>query len=154
MKLWLLRHGEAEAHARTDAQRELTQHGRKEAKQSAGHLPGHGVSKIVVSPYVRAQQTALIVREVLASHPPIETANWLTPDGDLREAVDYLDAHAGETLLLVSHQPFIGELAGLLQHGHRQAPLPMKTASLAELQGELPLPGAMHLNALHHPHKH
>jgi phosphohistidine phosphatase len=72
----------------------------------------------------------------------------------LREAVDYLDAHAEDTLLLVSHQPFIGELAGLLQHGHRQAPLPMKTASLAELEGELPLPGAMHLNALHHPHKH
>lgn len=119
MKLWLLRHGEAEAHARSDAQRELTPHGRKEVKQSAGHLPGHGVSKIVASPYVRAQQTAQIVREVLASHPP-----------------------------------FIGELAGLLQHGHRQAPLPMKTASLAELEGELPLPGAMHLNALHHPHKH
>lgn len=154
MKLWLLRHGEAEAQARSDAQRELTPHGCKEVKQSAEQLPGHGVSKILASPYVRAQQTAQIVREVLANHPPLETVNWLTPDGDLAEAVDYLDAHADDNLLLVSHQPFIGELAGWLQHAHRQAPLPMKTASLAELQGELPLPGAMQLNALQHPHRH
>lgn len=153
MRLWLLRHGEAEAMARTDAQRELTPHGRKEAKQSAKHLPPQGVSKIVASPYVRAQQTAQIAREVMANHLIIETVDWLTPDGDLREALDYLDAHAGQALLLVSHQPFIGNLAGVLMHGHRQEPLPMKTASLAELQGELPLPGAMHLCALQHPHK-
>ena len=96
MKLWLLRHGEAEAIARTDAQRELTPHGRKEAKQSAKHLPPQGVSKIVASPYVRAQQTAQIVCEVLAHHPVIETVDWLTPDGDLRLALDYLDALAGQ----------------------------------------------------------
>lgn len=123
MKLWLLRHGEAEAQARSDAQRELTPHGRKEVKQSAEQLPGHGVSKILASPYLRAQQTAQIVREVLANHPPLETINWLTPDGDLAEAVDYLDAHADDNLLLVSHQPFIGELACCSQPAHRQAPL-------------------------------
>lgn len=154
MKLWLLRHGEAETLASSDARRELTRHGRKEVKRSAERLPSHGLSRIVASPYVRAQQTAEIVREVLGGQPAIDTQAWLTPDGDVRAALDYLDAHADEQLLLVSHQPFIGDLGGFLLHGHRQDPLPMKTASLAELHGDLPLPGVMHLASLEHPHKH
>ena len=76
-----------------------------------------------------------LATDVLAGIAPEADLSTVGDHEDLREALDYLDAHAGEKLLLVSHQPFIGELAGLLQHGHRQAPLPMKTASLAELQG-------------------
>ncbi|MDD5442704.1 MAG: phosphohistidine phosphatase SixA, partial [Pseudomonas fluorescens] len=38
MKLWILRHGEAEGHARTDAERNLTEHGRGEVLRSAAHL--------------------------------------------------------------------------------------------------------------------
>ena len=40
MRLWLLRHGQAEAEARTDAARELTAHGRGEVRQSIEHLRG------------------------------------------------------------------------------------------------------------------
>jgi phosphohistidine phosphatase len=148
--LWLLRHGEAEPRARTDAARELTQHGRKQVMHSAAHLHGRALTAILASPYVRAQQTAQLVREALDFAAPIVTVPWLTPDGDLAEALRYLDAHADQALLLVTHQPFVGDLAGLLLHGHRQDPVPMSTASLAELEGEFALAGSMRLVSLQH----
>ena len=40
MKLWILRHGEAEPHARRDADRNLTEHGRQQVLRSAAHLMG------------------------------------------------------------------------------------------------------------------
>lgn len=151
MKLWLLRHGEAEAHARSDALRELTHHGRKEVKRSAQRLLGRPLVLIVASPYVRAQQTALLVREVLDIHPEIRTVPWLTPDSDIQQALQALGELPDGEVLLVTHQPLVGELAGFLVHGHRQQPLPMKTASLAELEGEMAIPGAMALCSLKHP---
>jgi phosphohistidine phosphatase len=150
VKLWLLRHGEAEPQARTDAARELTRHGRKEVLHSAAHLLGRPVTAILASPYVRAQQTAELVRETLGFTEPIVTVPWLTPDGDLAEALRYLDAQGDQELLLVTHQPLVGELASLLLHGHRQEPVPMKTASLAELDGEFVLAGSMWLSSLRH----
>ncbi|TBW09039.1 phosphohistidine phosphatase SixA [Azotobacter chroococcum] len=155
MKLWLLRHGEAEPHARTDAERELTRHGRKEVRQAAAHLAHRPLRTILCSPYVRARQTAELLEALLDSAPQLAVADWLTPDDDPRQALDRLAERSEEELLLVSHQPFIGALAGLLIHGHLQDPLPMQTASLAELDGELPLAGAMYLRALNHPgHRH
>ncbi|CAD5109626.1 phosphohistidine phosphatase SixA [Zestomonas carbonaria] len=151
MRLWLLRHGEAEPQARTDAVRQLTGHGRKEVRQAAAQLDGRPLEAILASPYVRAQQTAEQVREVLGLHLPITTVPWLTPDSDPREALRQLDAYEGREVLLVSHQPFIGDLAGMLLHGHRDQPLPMRTASLAEFDGELFAAGAMELLALVHP---
>ena len=38
MKLWLLRHGQAEAQITSDAARRLTEHGRREALHSAQAL--------------------------------------------------------------------------------------------------------------------
>lgn len=82
MKLWVLRHGEAESHASSDAQRNLTEHGRQEVLHSAAHLIGQPISAIIASPYVRAQQTAQLVREALGFAPEIRTVPWLTPDGN------------------------------------------------------------------------
>ena len=73
MKVWILRHGEAQAHARTDAERNLTEQGRAEALRSAAHLIGQPIDAIFASPYVRAQQTAQLVREALGFEPDIRT---------------------------------------------------------------------------------
>ncbi|MNH47208.1 hypothetical protein D3C79_1103320 [compost metagenome] len=54
-------------------------------------------------------------------------------------------------MLLVSHQPLVGNLVGLLEHGNYRQPAPMSTASLAQLEGEWPLAGLMTLSNLHHP---
>ena len=151
MRLWLLRHGQAEAQARSDAERALTAHGREEVRQVAVQLQGRRLGAILASPYVRAQQTAALVSEALGFTEGIHTVPWLTPDSDPREVLKQLDRYAQDELLLVTHQPLVGALAGLLIHGHRQQPLPMHTASLAELDGDLLAAGAMDLLAVVHP---
>lgn len=146
MKLWLLRHGEAQPHAPSDAQRNLTAQGRREVLRSAAHLIGQPIQAILASPYVRAQQTAQLVREALGFEPEIRTVPWLTPDTDPLTALAQLDS--ADNLLLVSHQPLVGNLIGLLHGG---PPQPMSTASLAELEGDWPLAAAMALNSVKHP---
>lgn len=153
MRLWLLRHGQAQADAHSDAARELTAHGRDEVRQTIEHLHGRALN-IYASPYIRAQQTAALVRDALAVQTPLQTAAWLTPESDLRDSLARLQHLAGDEILLVSHQPFIGALGGLLVHGHRQQPLAMHTASLALLEGEALLAGLMSLQLLAHPEVH
>lgn len=151
MRLWLLRHGQAEPQAASDAARELTAHGRQEVQQAAAQLLGRPLTAIMASPYVRAQQTAELVRLELGFSGSVQTLSWLTPDSDPRDALKYLDERERAEVLLVSHQPLIGALGGLLVYGHRQEPLPMRTASLAELEGDIPAAGLMELLALIHP---
>lgn len=150
MKVWVLRHGEAEAHAARDDQRQLTDHGRKQVLKSAGHLLGQPLDAILASPYVRAQQTAALVHQALAFAEPVLTVPWLTPEMHPTEVVDKLDALGLEHVLLVSHQPLVGALVGWLEHGSLQDRVPMGTATLAELDGDAPLAGLMTLRALHH----
>lgn len=148
MKLWILRHGESHQQARSDAERELTPHGRAQVLSSAAHLLGQPLNRIIASPYVRAQQTAELVHQVLGFPDPIVTVDWLTPDNDPRVVLGQLDRYSNEHVLLVSHQPLVGSLVGGLVHGHYGSAEPMNTASLAELEGDFPLAGLMELRGV------
>ena len=150
MRLWLLRHGEAQSYASSDAQRPLTARGRAQVLLAAEQLRGRALQHILVSPYVRAQQTAAIVREAIGFAGDLQTVPWLTPDDDPREVLAQLGPFEGRDLLLVTHQPLVGALAGWLIHGHRQQPLTMHTASLAELEGEFLAAGGFDRLALVH----
>ncbi|MBF4559354.1 phosphohistidine phosphatase SixA [Pseudomonas sp. p50] len=150
MKLWVLRHGEAEPHGtRPDSERALTAHGREEVLRSAAKLIGQPLSAIYASPYLRAQETAMLVREALGFEPEIRTVEWLTPDNRPQAVAEQLVSV--DYALLVSHNPLVGNLLGYLQHGHVQEPEAVKTAGLAELEGDLPVAGAMKLNGIKHP---
>lgn len=149
MKIWILRHGEAQPHARRDAERELTVKGREQVLHSAARLLDQPLDSILASPYVRAQQTAELVRNALGFAPELISVPWLTPDSDPRQALSQLPDSGN--VLLVTHQPFVGDLISLLMHGHMRQPQPMHTASLAELEGEWPLAGSMPLCNLWHP---
>ncbi|MEE1866609.1 MULTISPECIES: phosphohistidine phosphatase SixA [Pseudomonas] len=149
MKLWVLRHGEAEPRANSDAQRRLTAHGREQVLRSAATLLGQELQVILASPYVRAQQTAALVHEALGFIKPVQTVPWLTPDSDPQEVISELEKLDLQQVLLVSHQPLVSCLVGMLEQGHRQGP-PMSTASLAALEGEWPLAGLMTLRSLTH----
>ncbi|MCQ4347357.1 phosphohistidine phosphatase SixA [Pseudomonas stutzeri] len=152
MRLWLLRHGQAGPYVRTgDHLRELTERGRAEALHAAGHLLGERLDAILVSPYVRARQTAELVHEALGREAALQEVDGITPDDDPRAALAMLAERRERNLLVVSHMPLVGALAGLLVHGHLQQPLPFNTASLALLEGEMALAGLMDLRALHHP---
>lgn len=147
MRLWLLRHGEAQRFAPQDALRVLTEQGRQEVQESAGRLRERPLEAILASPYVRARQTAELVAQALAYTGVVEIQPWLTPDSDPMDALSHLSRRTEAELLVVTHQPFVGALAGLLLNGHRQSPLPMRTAALVGLQGDYLLAGGMHLLA-------
>jgi phosphohistidine phosphatase len=150
MKLWVLRHGEAVPYGSCpDSERELTDHGRKEALNSAAHLIGQPLTAIYASPYLRAQQTAQIVREALGFEPEIRTVEWLTPEVDPDKVTDQLVSVSN--VLLVSHNPLVGSLLSYLQHGAGYPPEKVSTAGLAELESPELLIGSMTLNSLKHP---
>lgn len=83
MKLWILRHGEAQPHAPRDADRELTPLGCEQVLRSAEQLRSKPLNSIWVSPYVRAQQTAALVREALGFTSDLITVPWLTQIANL-----------------------------------------------------------------------
>ena len=150
MKLWVLRHGEAEPHGtRPDSEGALTAHGREEVLRTTAELIGQPITAIYASPYRRAQETAQLVRETLGFAPEIRTVEWLTPDYSPQVVAEQLVSV--DRALLVSHNPLVGNLLGYLQHGHVQDPERVATAGLAELEGDLPLAGAMKLNGIKHP---
>ncbi|MCT8948559.1 MULTISPECIES: phosphohistidine phosphatase SixA [Pseudomonas] len=150
MKLWVLRHGEAVPYGSCpDSERELTEHGREEALRSAAQLIGQPITAIYASPYLRAQQTAQIVREALGFEPEIRTVEWLTPEVDPDKVADQLVSVSNA--LLVSHNPLVGNLLSYLQHGAGYPSEKVGTAGLAELESAELLIGSMTLNSLKHP---
>jgi phosphohistidine phosphatase len=151
MKLWVLRHGEAVPHGsnRHDSERELTDHGRQEVLRSAALLMGQPLTAIYASPYLRAQQTAQLVRDALGFEPEIRTVDWLTPDTEPDKVAEQMVAVSD--VLLVSHNPLVGNLLSYLQHGAGHPPERVSTAGLAELEGEELLVGSMTLSSIKHP---
>jgi len=114
MNLVLWRHADAEDGA-PDAERALTHRGREQAAETARwlkeRLPGH--YRLLVSPAVRAQQTAeALKRREFDTEPAVglsatpasvlKAARW--PDGD-------------GTVVVVGHQPTLGCVAALLLSG-------------------------------------
>lgn len=135
MRIWVLRHGEAERQTQYDPDRVLTPRGHDDAK-AAGAVLSKFVSEtlqICASPYQRAQQTAQAATLALP-HRNISTVNWLTPDIDPREVLRALEKLPRNDILLVSHQPLVSALIGVLIDGDYRAGPSMNTASLAELE--------------------
>lgn len=131
MRIWIMRHGQAAAQAATDAERALTVAGEAEVRLMASLLEGQPLDGILASPYVRAQQTAALVRSQIGFERAIATAPWLTPDDEPNDVLRYLAERPEQNLLLVSHQPLVSQLVSLLCEGHRRAHVPMPTAALA-----------------------
>lgn len=113
MELILWRHAEA-VDGVPDNDRALTEKGRRQAERMAHflsrQLPPH--TRILVSPALRAQQTASALTKHFITAPnvgvhatpqkAIAAAGWPMADG---------------AVLLVGHQPWLGELAALLMTG-------------------------------------
>jgi phosphohistidine phosphatase len=121
-QLWLLRHADAEPHgARPDAERQLSERGRRQANVAGVALARAGVAfgAILASPKARARETAELAlaqmsepqRELLELHP------LLAGGMQAREALELLDGVAAVgPFLLIGHEPdlsgIVGELAG------------------------------------------
>lgn len=119
MQVFIMRHGDAALDAASDALRPLTECGRSESQDMAEWLKGQcgAIERVLVSPYLRAQQTLAVVRSALTLPDNGEVLAELTPGGDPQLAADYLRMLAGEgvsSALVISHLPLVGYLVSAL----------------------------------------
>lgn len=133
MDLVLWRHAEAEA-GDPDEGRRLTAKGEKQARRVAQWLHARlpDSARILVSPALRAQQTAQALAEL--SKRKIKTLETLAPGAlpqDVLAAVDW--PHARATVVVVGHQPTLGAVASVLLAG-RELPWSIKKAGVWWLQ--------------------
>lgn len=144
MQLLILRHGEAEARAATDAERALTPRGQQQAQAVGQWLASQGLRPDVVvsSPYRRAQETAaaVLAGAAWAAALPTVTCEALVPEGDPRQVERWLAARPEPLILVVSHMPLVAQLLSWLDGGVLTEGVGF---GLAELRGlELPVMGA------------
>ncbi|MDY7025413.1 MAG: phosphohistidine phosphatase SixA [Pseudomonadota bacterium] len=129
MQFALMRHAEAEPYAPTDALRELTPYGRDQVYQEAQHSP-ITFKRIIVSPYLRAQQTAKIMAEVMGI-TQLEYCPAITPEGAVSRALLSLTDRVTDKTLIVCHMPIVAAMSQILTDGYYQNPQPF---SLAEIR--------------------
>lgn len=147
--IYLVRHGVAEeATIETgDAERALTQEGRRKMKDVARGLQVLGVAPeaLLTSPLRRARETAEVLHAVLGgSKPRILEA---LENGHPAEAVAGGLPAKASMIVLVGHQPSLGELASYLLTGSPGlVPLPFRKGGAAAISvAGLPLriPGTL-----------
>lgn len=144
MRLYLLRHAPAidrQDWAGDDAERPLTADGERLARKLLKNLRTLlRADEILTSPWRRARQTAELAAERFGL--PLREADWLAGGAaDPEEACSNL---TGGDILLVGHEPDLGQLIGHLTGG---ATVALKKAGLAVLVGEATA-GGMALRAL------
>jgi phosphohistidine phosphatase len=114
-----MRHGQAEMLAYSDAERNLTDLGRQESELMAKYLLKKDVTfdAVLLSPYVRAQQTWESVSPFFEAVSNIQTLPCLIPSGNAHQAVDELlalQAQGMKSVLMISHLPLVGYIVGEL----------------------------------------
>jgi len=117
MDLILWRHAEAEDGI-PDAARQLTAKGQKQAQQMAAwlstHLPQN--TRILVSPATRTQETAAALGQ------EFETVKEVGLSANANSLLTKAGwPHAEGAVLVVSHQPTLGEVAAFLLTGEERA---------------------------------
>ncbi|AUI65958.1 MULTISPECIES: phosphohistidine phosphatase SixA [Glaesserella] len=126
MNIWIMRHGEASFHAKTDNERPLTENGHMmafEQGKKLGEIFNNQkikLDKVIVSPYLRAQQTKENVFKGLQAVGFVQSfANieeiWeeITPSGNPNIVVDYLHflrEEGAQNILIISHLPLVFDL--------------------------------------------
>jgi phosphohistidine phosphatase len=128
--LWLLRHGDA-AEGSPDAERPLTEKGRRQSRAAGVALEAVGVelSACLTSPKVRAVETAELACEPFGIEPQLEPKLAGGPFD-----AEALAAGLGDDVLLVGHDPDFS----MAVHALTGAQVRMKKGGLAGVEkGEL-----------------
>ncbi|HTN47938.1 MAG TPA: phosphohistidine phosphatase SixA [Burkholderiaceae bacterium] len=120
MELILWRHAEAED-GEPDMRRRLTARGEKQARRVAVWLDAQlpESARILVSPAVRAQQTAQALAAV--SRRKLVTIDEIAPGATVRAVLDAAKwPRARVSVVVVGHQPELGHVASFLLAGESQ----------------------------------
>lgn len=139
MKLFIARHGEASFNAPSDRDRPLTPNGvAVTTALMTKHLSDlHAVDYIWSSELVRAKATASIYAETL--NLETESKDFLAPDCEPEDVLSALQSFSPDAcLLIVSHQPLIGDLVSFLCMGNVYDSHPFVTSEIVVLECEMP----------------
>jgi phosphohistidine phosphatase len=140
LMLYVMRHGIAEEGSRdlSDADRALTDEGIRKTTQVADGLKALGlrIDAVISSPLRRAAETARIVGNVLVPDAEVELTPVLAAGSAAERIAGGLrPPKRAAAILLVGHQPDLGELASYLLTGSAHtAPLPFKKAGVAAIE--------------------
>ncbi len=145
MRLYLLRHAEAEAEAREDDLRELTELGWAQAQAAADWLCQQvsGPTRLIASPLCRARQTARVVQQTLGLKE-VDILEVLSPEGDplrAEQAISLIMRESVEELIVVSHMPLIASLQSWLEEGLLTTGEPFSLAEIRVMEAGVFAPG-------------
>ena len=143
MQLLIIRHGTAEdaAPGGDDAERSLTEHGKREVKDAVRGLKTlvDNIDTIGASPLLRARQTAEIVAKAYGD-PPIQLVPALTPGSDPASVVDWLDRNTSANVVaLVGHEPLLGVLVTSFMTGSSKPRVALTKTGAALLEFSAPV---------------
>lgn len=143
MNLILLRHGKAptlaEAKVARDADRPLSDVGRRQAKKAGEALAELDCrpTLILASPLLRARETAEQSLKGLRGESRLKIFEPLGSGADPRELLAALAPHAGEkTLMLVGHEPDLGAFASLVLFGSEASAIALKPGGMLLIETE------------------
>jgi len=135
MRLYIVRHAKAnDAQAGGDFERELTARGEAQARFLAGKMQhaGAGIKVIITSRLPRALQTAHAIHRGMGCG--VRTDGRLEVDRPVSDALAVIREHAQDrSVMLVGHNPQLGELLGMLCSGLPPQELILKTGELVVL---------------------
>lgn len=140
MQVYLLRHGAAEEERSglSDAERGLTQDGRRKLRQTLQTASQADIrpTLMLTSSLKRAVQTAELAQEVLNYKGELVRTEALMPNSSVQEVWNEIRVHSGEpVIMLVGHNPQFGELAGYLL-GAPELQIDVKKGSLLRIDFE------------------
>lgn len=140
MDLYLMRHGIAVPQGTqgidSDRERPLSPKGVKRMRKVARGLMALKISfdRILTSPLLRARQTADVVAQTLEIHEPPEELEELLPESSPQKLIDRLASlQVTGGLLLVGHQPLLGEIAAFLLTG-KEMEMHLKKGGLCRIE--------------------
>jgi len=142
VKLYIARHGEASFNAKTDRERPLTPNGIKVTKSLMGGCFQQlkEINLIWSSDLLRARETAAIYSQGLGIK--VEENPKLSPDGEPKKILQALSGlKSDDSILIVSHQPVVGELVSLLCEGDTYHAHPYCTSEIVVIECEMLAPG-------------
>lgn len=141
MKFFLMRHGEAEAFAKTDRDRKLTDQGKSMVRERITALRAalSDIDCIVHSPYIRAHQTAYIVAELIGIDRIKYSELWI-PEGRPQDALSSVEGYSNSTPLFVTHMPLIAQVEALCA-GESRYPSPFDCGEISQISADWPAAG-------------
>lgn len=165
-KIVVMRHGHAESHAGSDAQRELTAIGRAACRNVAQNIAAffgesievgsrNEIKAIYHSPFVRTTQSAQELCSALPGKGPepiLLPTNELLGDRSPQQLLAWLEAESVAQAVLLSHQPLVSQFVAWLVDADSSVlagrDYPMTPASIACLTFEHAAPGTFTLHSL------